>query len=121
MSRPTTPHGISPRGSYVNLLEGREEGAFSPSKIEKERLRAEAEVNAALLKDKEGDKKKEEAPVSAGSPGESMPSPNCPNETTGVELILSPPHPQLLRGVHHDDGRQQVRRLGQSVHNDLPP
>lgn len=82
MSRPTTPHGISPRGSYVNLLEGREEGAFSPSKIEKERLRAEAEVNAALLKDKEGDKKKEEAPVAAGSPGESMPSPDCPDQMT---------------------------------------
>lgn len=69
MSRPTTPHGISPRGSYVNLLEGREEGAFSPSKVEKERLRAEAEVNASLLREKEGDKKKEEAAPPAGSPG----------------------------------------------------
>jgi GDP-mannose transporter len=74
MSRPQTPHGISPRGSYVNLLEGRENeaAAFSPSKIEKERLRAEAEVNASLLKERDGDKKKEEAPVVVSSPGTSL-------------------------------------------------
>lgn len=71
MSRPTTPHGISPRGSYVNLLEGREEGAFSPSKIEKERLRAEAEVKASLLKEKDSEKsaRKEEPTVPVGSSG----------------------------------------------------
>jgi GDP-mannose transporter len=74
MSRPSTPRGISPRGSYVNLLEGREEGAFSPSKIEKERLRAEAEVKASLLKEKDGEKSKEEAPIPAGSPGMSSSS-----------------------------------------------
>jgi GDP-mannose transporter len=74
MSRPQTPHGISPRGSYVNLLEGRENEApaFSPSKIEKERLRAEAEVKASLLREKDEDRKKEEAPAAVASPGMSL-------------------------------------------------
>ena len=74
MSRPQTPHGISPRGSYVNLQEGRDEAQqalFSPSKIEKERLRAEAEVNASLLRKEDGDKKKEEVAPVAASPGTS--------------------------------------------------
>jgi hypothetical protein len=71
MSRPQTPRGMSPRGSKVNLLDG-QDAAFSPSKIEKDRLRAEAEVHAALLKeqDKQGEKKKEEVAVAA-SPGTS--------------------------------------------------
>jgi len=70
MSRPQTPMGISPRGSYVNLSEKREEQAmFSPSKIEKERLRAEAEVNASLLREKDDDKKKEEITAVVSSPG----------------------------------------------------
>lgn len=132
MSRPQTPHGISPRGSYVNLLEGREEGTFSPSKIEKERLRAEAEVNAALLREKEGqgDKKKEEPPVAVGSPGMS-PLPPRQDVSTPLQygekganartVLSSPAHLELLRRVHYDDGRQQICRLWLAIHNDLSP
>jgi hypothetical protein len=88
MSRPQTPHGISPRGSYVNLQEGRDEAQqalFSPSKIEKERLRAEAEVHASLLrKEDDGrDKKKEEVAPAAASPGTSLGSLIIWNEGRG--------------------------------------
>jgi hypothetical protein len=80
MSRPQTPRSITPRGSYVNLLEGKdreEQAMFSPSKIEKERLRAEAEVNASLLREKDDGKKKEEVVAAVASPGTSIlpPSP----------------------------------------------
>jgi hypothetical protein len=77
MSRPQTPRSITPRGSYVNLLEGRdreEQAMFSPSKIEKERLRAEAEVNASLLREKDDGKKKEEVVTAVASPGTSLSS-----------------------------------------------
>jgi hypothetical protein len=59
----------------VNLLEGRdreEQAMFSPSKIEKERLRAEAEVNASLLREKDDGKKKEEVVAAVASPGTSL-------------------------------------------------
>lgn len=71
MSRPTTPHGLSPRGSYVNLLAAgdSDKETFTPGKLEKERLKAEAEVNAALLKHEEK-VKKEEVVVPVGSSGE---------------------------------------------------
>jgi hypothetical protein len=46
---------------------------FSPSKIEKERLRAEAEVNASLLREKDDGKKKEEVVAAVASPGTSLP------------------------------------------------
>jgi hypothetical protein len=46
---------------------------FSPSKIEKERLRAEAEVNASLLREKDDGKKKEEVVAAVASPGTSSP------------------------------------------------
>lgn len=72
MSRPQTPRSITPRGSYVNLLEGKdreEQAMFSPSKIEKERLRAEAEVNASLLREKDDGKNKEEVVAAVASPG----------------------------------------------------
>jgi GDP-mannose transporter len=75
MSRPQTPRSITPRGSYVNLLEGKdreEQAMFSPSKIEKERLRAEAEVNASLLREKDDGKKKEEVVAAVASPGTSF-------------------------------------------------
>jgi hypothetical protein len=77
MSRPQTPRSITPRGSYVNLLEGRDReesqtAMFSPSKIEKERLRAEAEVNASLLREKDDGKKKEEVVAAVASPGTSL-------------------------------------------------
>lgn len=128
MSRPTTPHGVSPRGSYVNLLEGREDGAglFSPSKIEKERLRAEAEVNASLLKEKDGEKK-EEPPVPVGSSGMSschrahqVGTRTPPSEIDMLTMTTSASDSQLLCSVHHDDRRQQIRRLWISIHNDLP-
>lgn len=79
MSRPQTPRSITPRGSYVNLLEGKdreEQAMFSPSKIEKERLRAEAEVNASLLREKDDEKKKEEVVAVAASPGMSPSQPS---------------------------------------------
>ncbi|KAK1927351.1 hypothetical protein DB88DRAFT_477706 [Papiliotrema laurentii] len=70
MSRPTTPSGLSPRGSYVNLHSALldKEGANSPS--EKERLKAEMEVQAALLRKEDGAEraKKEEPSLPAGSP-----------------------------------------------------
>lgn len=73
MSRPTTPSGLSPRGSYVNLHSALldKEGANSPS--EKERLKAEMEVQAALLRKEDGAEraKKEEPSLPAGSPGKS--------------------------------------------------
>jgi GDP-mannose transporter len=69
MSRPQTPRGLSPRGSYVNLLAAgeSEKETFTPSKLEKERLKAEAEVQAALLRNGE---KAKEAAVPVGSSGE---------------------------------------------------
>jgi hypothetical protein len=79
MSRPQTPRSITPRGSYVNLLEGKdreEQAMFSPSKIEKERLRAEAEVNASLLREKDDGKKKEEVVAAVASPGMSLRPPS---------------------------------------------
>ena len=45
---------------------------FSPSKIEKERLRAEAEVNASLLREKDDGKNKEEVVAAVASPGTSL-------------------------------------------------
>lgn len=68
MSRPTTPLGLSPRGSYVNL-----HSAMLDSPSEKERIRAEKEVQAALLKAEDGIEraKKEEVGMPAGSPGTS--------------------------------------------------
>ncbi|KAK8854545.1 GDP-mannose transporter 2 [Kwoniella newhampshirensis] len=75
-SRPQTPAGarpgLSPRGSYTNLAAAYENstpsGAQTPN--EKERMRAELEVQAALLKAAEGAEKakKEEAAMPAGSP-----------------------------------------------------
>lgn len=63
----------------MNLLEGKdreEQAMFSPSKVEKERLRAEAEVNASLLREKDDGKKKEEVVAAVASPGTSIfPSP----------------------------------------------
>ena len=72
MSRSTTPSGLSPRGSYVNLHAAMlESGSNTPS--EKERMMAEMEVQAALLKAEDGAEraKKEEVGMPAGSPGES--------------------------------------------------
>jgi hypothetical protein len=73
----------------VNLLEGKdreEQAMFSPSKIEKERLRAEAEVNASLLREKDDGKKKEEVVAAVAD--------------------ISPTDHQLLPSFDHDDGSQ---------------
>jgi len=67
MSRPTTPLGLSPRGSYVNI-----HSAMLESPSEKERVKAEFSVQAALLKLEDGLEraKKEETGMPAGSPSE---------------------------------------------------
>lgn len=74
-SRPHTPLGLSPRGSYTNLASAAYD-ASSPgghgAKDEKERLRAEREVQEALLKAQDGVEKakKEEAGMPASTVGE---------------------------------------------------
>ncbi|KAL0247300.1 GDP-mannose transporter 2 [Cryptococcus tetragattii IND107] len=71
-SRPHTPLGLSPRGSYTNLASAAYD-ASSPgghgAKDEKERLRAEREVQEALLKAQDGVEKakKEEAGMPAST------------------------------------------------------
>lgn len=127
MSRPQTPHSITPRGSYVNLLEGRdreEQAMFSPSKIEKERSRAEAEVNASLLREKDDSKKKEEVVAAVASPGTSLSVSSLlwgyMERFKRYELMSSASDHQLLPGIDHDDRREQIRGLGISIHNDLP-
>ncbi|ORY21369.1 putative GDP-mannose transporter [Naematelia encephala] len=72
-SRPQTPLGLSPRGSYVNLANAvldRDSTPGTPTRDEKERLRAELEVREALLKaeDKLESAKKEESPMPVASP-----------------------------------------------------
>ena len=80
MSRPQTPLGLSPRNSYVNLREAADphshtapNGLASPIRAaldEKERLKAEMEVHAKLLREDGAEKaKKEEPGLPAGSPG----------------------------------------------------
>ncbi|WVQ72691.1 GDP-mannose transporter 2 [Cryptococcus sp. DSM 104548] len=81
-SRPHTPLGLSPRGSYTNLASAAYE-ASTPSGLvspggnalgaindEKERLRAEKEVQEALRKaqDEEEKAKRQDLPVPASSP-----------------------------------------------------
>ncbi|OXB35778.1 GDP-mannose transporter 2 [Cryptococcus neoformans] len=72
-SRPHTPLGLSPRGSYTNLASAAAYDASSPgghgAKDEKERLRAEREVQEALLKAQDGVEKakKEEACMPAST------------------------------------------------------
>ncbi|KAK6910944.1 GDP-mannose transporter 2 [Kwoniella mangroviensis CBS 8507] len=74
ISRPHTPNGLSPRGSYTNLsaaLDASTPGSSTPALMaEKERMRAEAEVREALLKAADGAEKakKEETGMPAGSP-----------------------------------------------------
>lgn len=74
-SRPHTPLGLSPRGSYTNLASAAYD-ASSPgghgAKDEKERLRAEREVQEALLKAQDGVEKakKEEVCMPASTTGE---------------------------------------------------
>jgi len=112
MSRPQTPRSITPRGSYVNLLEGKdreEQAMFSPSKIEKERLRAEAEVNASLLREKDDGKNKEEVVAAVASPGTFLVP--CALRIDGLREIwvdadISPSNHQLLPSIDHDDGSQ---------------
>ncbi|KAE8541877.1 GDP-mannose transporter 2 [Cryptococcus gattii VGV] len=71
-SRPHTPLGLSPRGSYTNLASAAYD-ASSPgghgAKDEKERLRAEREVQEALLKAQDGVEKakKEEVGMPAST------------------------------------------------------
>lgn len=73
MSRPTTPLGLSPRGSYVNLANAIIDSTpGSPTRGEKDRLKAEMEVQQSLLKQADGQEKtkKEEAGMPVASPGE---------------------------------------------------
>jgi len=68
MSRPTTPLGFSPRGSFANLAEP----APGTPRDEKERLRAEMEMHARVKADDEEKAKKEEVGMSVACPGESL-------------------------------------------------
>lgn len=77
-SRPSTPAGLSPRGSFVNLADASEPGSplFNNRLVdEKGRIRAEleAESHAALLRSEQAVKadraKKEEVGMPVGSPG----------------------------------------------------
>ncbi|EIW68378.1 hypothetical protein TREMEDRAFT_69337 [Tremella mesenterica DSM 1558] len=70
MSRPQTPLGLSPRGSYVNLAAAAADQSPLRTVDEKGRIKAEAEVHAALMKAADGAEraKKEEVGVPASSP-----------------------------------------------------
>ena len=71
MSRPGTPLGLSPRGSYANLANAAESSSPStPSRDEKDRLKAEMEVQARLKADDSDKSKKEEVGMPVASPGE---------------------------------------------------
>lgn len=70
MSRPTTPLGLSPRGSFVNLADAA--GNTNPIRDEKERIRAELLVQAQLQSQSQADEekaKKEEIGMPVASPG----------------------------------------------------
>lgn len=77
LSRPGTPSGLSPRGSYVNLLLAGKESPIAPMD-EKDRLRAEAELRDRAQADLAERAKKDEGAMPAGSPGSSLSSLSCP-------------------------------------------
>jgi GDP-mannose transporter len=76
-SRPATPAGLSPRGSYINLADAAEPGTplFNANRVdEKGRLKAESEAESLLRSEmalKADRAKKEEVGMPAGSPSES--------------------------------------------------
>ena len=80
---------------------------------------AEMEVQAALLKAEDGAEraKKDEAGMPAGSPGWFLPARSA--EIRASADLCSLAYPQLLRGVDHDDSREQVCCLGQPVQHDF--
>jgi GDP-mannose transporter len=118
MSRPTTPLGLSPRGSFVNINHAAlVDSAPGTPRDEKDRWRAEDEVRQALLKADGLEKaKKEDLTLPVGSPGESI---VC---FVGADLTetCSLAHIELLYCFDHDDRSQQVRRFRTSIHNDFP-
>ena len=75
MSRPSTPMGLSPRGSFINVSQAanHDNGSGSLTPTEKGRIKAELEIHQALLKAEDGVEKakKEEVGMPVGSPGES--------------------------------------------------
>ena len=112
-SRPSTPAGLSPRGSYVNLADVAEPGdPLFATRGERGRLNSliDDEAQVALLKSEEKVKadqaKKEESPLPAGSPGVYW-CRQCSSASTGNRLTeISLAHPELLRRLYHDDGCQ---------------
>ncbi len=110
MSRPSTPFGLSPRGSFGNLADA---APGTPTGDEKERVRAELQMQARLQEDVVEKAKKEEVGMPAASPGElSGTSHHAANASSLADL-------ELLRCEYHDDRDQQVCRLGTGFHHDL--